>query len=564
MPAALTPLRPDAEIAQRIELRPITEIAAKLGLHEGDLELYGRVKAKVRLEAGDHRRPPSGSSKLILVTALTATRAGDGKTVTSIGLAQGLGQLGLSQCLCLRQPSLGPTFGIKGGAAGGGYAQVLPMEDINMHLTGDFHAITAANNLLSAVIDNHVHHDNEFGLDPERITWRRVLDLCDRQLRNCQIGLGGPTSGFPHFTGFDITAASEVMAILAMAKDGPDLRKRLSGIVVGYDRRGNPRRAEELGCVGAMEVLLKDAIMPNLVQTAEHTPAFIHCGPFANIAHGCNSLIATRLASRLADYVVSEAGFAADLGAEKFLHIKCRELGYMPAAAVLVVTCRALKLHGGVNATALKTENTGAICIGFANARTHIENLGKFGLPTVVAINRFDHDTDAELATVQRLCDAAGATHAISEVAHLGGEGGTALARAVVEASVAGNQPYKPLYPLTATLSDKIETIAREVYRSDGVDYDPTAQTQLENLERQGFGNLPICMAKTQTSLSDDPKRLGAPTGWRLRVRALKVSAGAGFVVPITGKMLLMPGMPRHGAAQRIRLAPDGRVVGLS
>ncbi|TPV93595.1 MAG: formate--tetrahydrofolate ligase [Myxococcales bacterium FL481] len=564
MPRPLSPLPPDAEIAQNTSLRPIEEIAAQLGLQDQDLEPYGRYKAKIRLEAGDGRKPPSGESKLILVTALTATSAGDGKTVTSIGLAQGLAHLGKSHCLCLRQPSLGPTFGIKGGAAGGGHAQVLPMEDINMHLTGDFHAITSANNLLSAVVDNHIYFDNEFDLDPAKLTWRRVLDLCDRQLRNCEIGLGGPSSGFPHPSGFDITAASEIMAVMALAKDREDLRARLGRMVVGYDRQGKPRRAEEFGCIGALEVLLKDALLPNLVQTTDHTPALLHCGPFANIAHGCNSLIATSLGTQIADYVVSEAGFAADLGAEKFLHIKCRELGYMPAAVVLVVTCRALKLHGGADAKDLKSENVEAVERGFDNPRVHIENLRKFGLPVVVAINRFDHDTDAELAAVARLCEQAGARHALSEVAHHGGEGGAALAQAVIEASAEGNRPYKPLYELSTPLRQKIETIAHEMYRADGVDFEPEAEAQLQQLENHGFGNLPVCMAKTQKSLSDDAKKLGAPTGWRLRVRSLKASAGAGFVVAMTGKMLLMPGMPRVGAAQNIGLQPDGRVVGLS
>ena len=560
----LSPLPPDAEIAQNTALRPIQDVARALDLGDDDLEPYGRYKAKVRLEATNGRTPPSGQSKLILVTALTATSAGDGKTVTSIGLAQGLANIGESHCLCLRQPSLGPTFGIKGGAAGGGHAQVLPMEDINMHLTGDFHAVTSANNLLSAVIDNHIYFDNELDLDPAQITWRRVMDLCDRQLRNCEIGLGGKASGFPHHTGFDITAASEIMAVLALAKDRDDLRARLSRIVVGYDRKGRPHRAEEFGCIGALEVLLKDALLPNLVQTIDHTPALLHCGPFANIAHGCNSLIATSMAAQLADYTITEAGFAADLGAEKFLHIKCRELGYMPAATVLVVTCRALKLHGGVAATELRTEDVAAVERGFANARVHIENLRKFGIPVVVAINRFDHDTNAELEAVMRSCEHAGATHALSEVAHRGGEGGAALARAVVEAAAGGNRDYTPLYGLATPLRAKIETIAREIYRADGVDFEPEAEDQLRTLEANGFGELPVCMAKTQKSLSDNASLLGAPTGWRLRVRGLKVSAGAGFVVALTGKMLLMPGMPRVGAAQQIGLLPNGRVVGLS
>jgi formate--tetrahydrofolate ligase len=527
---------PDVEIAQNAKLKPITEVAAKLDLGPEDLELYGTSKAKVRLETLD-RLSEREDAKIILVTALTATRSGDGKTVTSIGLAQGMGKLGLKHCLCLRQPSLGPTFGIKGGAAGGGYAQVLPMEDINMHLTGDFHAITSANNLLSAVVDNHVFFDNELQVDPERISWRRVIDLCDRQLRNCEVGLGGKSSGFPHPAGFDITAASEVMAVIALAKDRADLRARLSRMIVARDQAGNPLRAEQFGCVGAMEVLLKDAMLPNLVQTIEHTPVLIHAGPFANIAHGCNSVVATRMGAKLADYVITEAGFAADLGAEKFLDIKCRELGKMPAASVLVVTCRALKLHGGADAKALKDENVEAIRKGFANPRTHIENLRKYDVPVVVAINRFGFDTQGELDAVIELCNEMNVPYALSEVAHRGGEGGVALAKAVVEAAESGNRPLKPMYELGATLREKIETIATEIYRADGVDYEDTASSALDELESQGFGELPVCMAKTQLSLSDNPKLIGGPRGWRLGVR---------------------------GAAQKIGMDADGRIFGLS
>ncbi len=554
---------PDVEIAQGATLKPIAEVGAALGLDEHELELYGSKKAKVRLETMD-RLKAEDDGKLILVTALTATRSGDGKTVTSIGLAQGMGKLGINHALCLRQPSLGPTFGIKGGAAGGGFAQVLPMEDINMHLTGDFHAITSANNLMSAVIDNHVFFDNELDVHPEKILWRRVIDLCDRQLRNCEVGLGGSASGFPHSTGFDITAASEVMAVVAMASDRKDLRERLSRMVVAEDRSGKFLRAEQFGCIGALEVLLKDAMLPNLVQTIEHTPVLIHAGPFANIAHGCNSLIATRMGLKLADYAITEAGFAADLGAEKFLDIKCRELGIMPAAAVLVVTCRALKLHGGVNASILKEENVEAVREGFANARTHIENLQKFGIPVVVAINRFGFDSEGELRAVIDLCDGMKVRHAISEVAHRGGEGGGQLARTVIDAASDGNRPLRPIYDLKTSPREKIETVAREIYRADGVDFDEAALVQLDRLESQGFGELPVCMAKTQLSLSDNAKRIGAPRGWRLRVRGAKVSAGAGFIVVMTGKMLLMPGMPREGAAQKIGLDARGRIFGLS
>jgi formate--tetrahydrofolate ligase len=551
------------EIAQAAELAPISAVAEKLGLSSDDIEPYGRGKAKVRLEALErHADAPDG--KLILVTALTATRAGDGKTVTSIGLSQALSKIGKKQCLCLRQPSLGPTFGIKGGAAGGGYSQVLPMEDINMHLTGDLHAITTANNLLSACVDNEVFFDNELDIDPDQIVWRRVIDLCDRQLRNCEIGLGGKSSGFPHKTGFDITAASEVMAVLAMSGSRADLRERLGRMVVANGRDGKPRYAKDIGCIGAMEVLLKDAIMPNLVQTIEHTPVLMHAGPFANIAHGCNSVVATKAGLKLADYCITEAGFAADLGGEKFLHIKCRELGMMPAAVVLVATCRAMKMHGGVDKDDLETENVAAVEEGFANVRTHIENLRKFGVNVVVAINRFPSDTLAELAKVRELCDAMECPNAISEVCARGGDGGIELAEKVVEACEGGNKPVKPLYELEQSLHEKIETLAKEIYRADGVEYEEGAREQIDQLQEQGFGKLPICMAKTQLSLSDNPKLINAPRGWKLRVRRAKVSNGAGFVVVVTGKVLLMPGMPKEGAAQKIGMDADGRIYGLS
>lgn len=559
----LPPLPPDVEIAQAAELAPISAVAEKLGLTADDIEPYGRGKAKVRLEAFErHADGPDG--KLILVTALTATRAGDGKTVTSIGLSQALSKLGKKQCLALRQPSLGPTFGIKGGAAGGGYSQVLPMEDINMHLTGDLHAITTANNLLAACVDNAVHFDNELGIDPERIIWRRAVDLCDRQLRNCEIGIGGKAHGFPHKSGFDITAASEIMAVLALARDRADLRERLGRMVVAYGSDGKPRFARDIGCIGALEVLLKDAILPNLVQTIEHTPVLMHAGPFANIAHGCNSVVATKTALKLADYAITEAGFAADLGGEKFLHIKCRELGMMPAAVVVVATCRAMKMHGGVDKDDLKTENVGAVAEGFANVRTHIENMRKFGLNVVVAINRFPSDTLAELEKVSELCDAMDCPSAISEVCARGGDGGIELAEKVVEACKGGNKPVKPLYELEQSLHHKIEVLAKEIYRADGVEYEEGAREMIDDLEANGFGKLPVCMAKTQLSLSDDPKKVNAPRGWKLRVRRAKVSNGAGFVVVVTGKVLLMPGMPKVGAAQRIGMDDDGRIFGLS
>ncbi len=559
---ALFDLPPDAEIAQKTELKPITEIAHSLGLTEDQLEPYGRYKAKVHLDAENPAK--KGEAKVVLVSAMTATRFGDGKTVTSIGLGQGLSAIGKSNCICLRQPSLGPTFGIKGGAAGGGHSQVLPMEDINMHLTGDFHAVTSAHNLLAAVIDNHMNFGNDLNLDPERIVWRRVIDLCDRQLRQVEAGLGGKSNGFPHPTGFDITASSEVMAVLALSKDRKDLKERLGRMVVAYTEEGEIVRAEQMGCIGAMEVLLKDTLMPTLVQTTDATPCLIHAGPFANIAHGCNSIIATTMATRLADYVVTEAGFAADLGAEKFLHIKSRELGFAPAAVVLVVTARALKLHGGADENNLKQEDVAALKAGFENVQTHVENLSKFGIPTVVAINRFSQDTPAELEAIKEACQTIGARFAVSEVAHFGGEGGKDLAKAVVEAAEGGNKPLKPLYKLEDSLKSKIETLAREVYRADGVDYADGVEEQLKDLEEKGFGKLPICMAKTQKSLSDKSKLLGAPKGWRLKVRRVKVSAGAGFIVVLTGKMLLMPGMPKEGSFNNIHLDENEQVVGLS
>ena len=572
----LPELPPDAAIAQATKLAPIGSIAESLALGEDDLELYGRYKAKVNLELVEQRRATRPRGKLVLVTAMTATRFGDGKTVTSISLAQGFGQLGVSHCLALREPSLGPTFGIKGGAAGGGRSQVLPMEDINMHFTGDLHAITSANNLLAAVVDNHAFYQEQAirrgkteaaprDLDPEGIVWRRVLDICDRQLRHCQIGLGSKGDGFVHGSGFDITAASEVMAVLALAKDRADLRARLERMVVGWTRDGHPVRAGELDCIGALEVLLRDALAPNLVQTIERTPALIHCGPFANIAHGCNSRVATELALHSAEWTVTEAGFAADLGAEKFLDIKCRELGTFPACAVLVVTCRALKLHGNVPLAELSHENVAALTAGFANVRVHLDNLRTvYRLPVVVAINRFGFDSHAELQAVIDLVEGEGARWAISEGFGRGGEGAVALAQAVMAAGVEGNRPVQGAYELDASLRDKIETLATRVYRADGVDWSPEAQADLERLAAAGVEGLPICVAKTQHSLSDNPELRGAPSGWRLRVAGLKLSAGAGFVVVRTGDLMLMPGMPKNSSAQKIGLDEDGNIFGLS
>lgn len=566
----------DAEIAQSATLEPITKVAESLELGPDQLELYGRYKAKIDLGVVDERRASRPRGKLVLVTAMTATRFGDGKTVTSIGLAQGLGKTNRRHCLALREPSLGPTFGIKGGAAGGGYAQVLPMEDINMHFTGDLHAITSANNLLAAATDNRVHFEQrairrgkaeatDATVDPERIVWRRVLDICDRQLRNCTLGQGKASDGFPHQSGFDITAASEVMAVLALAKDRADLRARLERMVVAWTKGGQPVRAGELGCIGALEVLLKDALAPNLVQTIEHTPALIHCGPFANIAHGCNSIVATELALHSADWCVTEAGFAADLGAEKFLDIKCRELGHFPSAVVLVVTCRAMKLHGGVDLDAVGAENVEAIEAGFANVRVHLDNLRRvYGVPVVVSLNRFHFDTDAEIAAVRRLVEAEQADLALYEGFARGGEGAVELADKVAAAAEGGNQALRPVYDLDMSLKEKVERLAREVYRADGVDWSEEAEADLARIKEHGADALPICVAKTQHSISDNPKLRGAPSGWRLRVGGLRLSAGAGFVVVRTGDLMLMPGMPKRSAAQVIGFGPDGNIVGLS
>jgi formate--tetrahydrofolate ligase len=572
----LPELPPDAAIAQATKLAPIGTIAKQLGLSDDDLELYGRYKAKVSLGVVEQRRATRPRGKLVVVTAMTATRFGDGKTVSSISLAQGLGKLGVSHCLALREPSLGPTFGIKGGAAGGGRSQVLPMEDINMHFTGDLHAITSANNLLAAVVDNEAFYQEQeirqgkaesrpSDMDPERIIWRRVLDVCDRQLRNCQIGLGKRGDGFPHASGFDITAASEVMAVMALAKDRADLRARLERMVVAWTRDGRPIRAGSLECIGALEVLLRDALAPNLVQTIEKTPALIHCGPFANIAHGCNSRVATELAMHSADWTVTEAGFAADLGAEKFLDIKCRELGTFPAAAVLVVTCRALKLHGNVPLGELGKENVPALTAGFANVRVHLDNLRSvFGLPVVVGINRFGFDSQAELQAVADLVEAEGARWAINEGWGRGGEGAVALAEQVMAAAAEGNRPLRPSYELGISLREKVEKLATRVYRADGVDWSREAEADLERIVAAGGDALPICVAKTQHSLSDNEELKGAPKGWRLRVGGLKLSAGAGFVVVRTGDLMLMPGMPKKSSTQKIGLDANGNIFGLS
>ena len=553
----------DIEISQKAEMKPIQDIASILNLNEEDLEVYGKYKAKLEDQSWERIKDrPDG--KLILVTAVTPTPAGEGKTCTSIGLAQAFGKLGVEHALALREPSMGPTFGIKGGAAGGGYSQVLPMEDINMHFTGDLHAIAAAHNLLAAVVDNSMHFDNPLDLDPDRVTWRRTLDVCDRQLRNCEAGLGSKFDGFPHSTGFDIVAASEVMTIMALAKDMEDLRERLGRIVVGYNRSGKPVFARELNCIGSLCVILKDALKPNLVQTTEHTPVMIHCGPFGNIAHGCNSVRATKMALKLAPYVVTEAGFAADLGAEKFIHIKCRQAGLNPNAAVLVATIRALKFHGGVEKENLGVENVEALREGCQNLKTHAENVRKYGLPVVVAINRFPTDTDEELETVRLFCESIGVDCELSEVVARGGDGGIELAKTVKR--LVDETPGAPsyLYDLEDNLKTKIEAVAREIYRADGVDYTEEAEASIARLEENQLDQWPVCMAKTQSSLSDDPKKKNAPRGWRLQVRDVKVSNGAGFIVALTGKMMLMPGMPKEAAFNRIDIDSEGRISGLS
>jgi formate--tetrahydrofolate ligase len=553
----------DIEISQNAAMKPIAEIAQQLGIKDDDLEQYGKYKAKIENDVWESVKDrPDG--KLILVTAVTPTPAGEGKTCTSIGLAQAFGQLGVKHALALREPSMGPTFGIKGGAAGGGFSQVLPMEDINMHFTGDLHAIAAAHNLLSAVLDNSMHFENPLEIDPEKVTWRRTIDLCDRQLRNGEIGLGSKFDGFPHKTGFDIVAASEVMTIMALASDINDLRKRLGRIVVAYNTSGKPVFARELNCIGSLCVILKDALKPNLVQTCEHTPVFVHCGPFGNIAHGSNSVSATRLALKLAPYVVTEAGFAADLGAEKFVNIKCRQAGLKPNGAVLVATVRALKFHGGVEKEDLSTENLVALKTGCENLRTHAENVQKYGLPVVVAINRFPTDTPAELDIVRKFCEEMGVQSSLSEVVAKGGEGGLDLANKIKK--IVDDTPGTPnfYYKTSDPIKSKIETVAREIYRADGVDYTEEAEKSIQVLEENGLADWPICMAKTQASLSDDPKKRNAPRGWRLQVRDVKVSNGAGFIVALTGKMMLMPGMPRESAVQKIDIDSNGRITGLS
>ncbi|MBQ9062416.1 MAG: formate--tetrahydrofolate ligase [Eubacterium sp.] len=552
----------DIEIAQACTPLHITEVADKIGIDHTYLEQYGNYKAKVDYRMlKDLQDRPDG--KLILVTAITPTPAGEGKTTTSVGLTDGLRKIGKNAVVALREPSLGPVFGIKGGAAGGGYAQVIPMEDINLHFTGDFHAIGAANNLLAAMLDNHIQQGNALGIDPKQITWKRAVDMNDRQLRSIVDGLGGKMQGVPREDGFEITVASEIMAILCLARDIPDLKERLGNIVVGYNYQGDPVTARDLKAQGAMAALLKDALKPNLVQTLEGTPAFIHGGPFANIAHGCNSVTATRMAMKLGDYAVTEAGFAADLGAEKFFDIKCRMAGLTPSAVVLVATVRALKYHGGVPKDDLNNENLEALEKGIPNLLQHVDNIKNvFGLPCVVAVNAFPTDTQAELQLLQDKCAELGVNAVLSEVWAKGGEGGTALAEEVVRLCEQPNQ-FAQSYPLDLPLQEKLDMICRRIYHADGVELTPAAKKQAARLTELGYGGLPVCMAKTQYSFSDDPKLLGAPEGFTVTVRNLKVSAGAGFIVALTGEIMTMPGLPKVPAAERIDVDEDGKISGL-
>ena len=558
----------DIEIAQATQPEHIRAIAEKAGVAEEHLELYGNYKAKVdyNLLVEDRHEP----GKLVLVTAINPTPAGEGKTTTTVGLADALARQGRNVVVALREPSLGPVFGIKGGAAGGGYAQVIPMEDINLHFTGDFHAIGAANNLLAAMLDNHIQQGNELGIDVRKITWKRVVDMNDRQLRNVVDGMGGKAHGVPREDGFDITVASEIMAIFCLSTSITDLKERLARIVVGYTRDDKPVTAGDLKAQGAMAALLKDALKPNLVQTLEGTPAFVHGGPFANIAHGCNSIMATRMAMALGDYCVTEAGFGADLGAEKFLDIKCRLAGLKPDAVVVVATVRALKNHGGVAKADLNEENLEALEAGLPNLLQHVENITQvYQLPCVVAINRFPSDTEAELALVERNCRQLGVNVALSEVWAKGGEGGQALADEVVRLCEEGDaegrsaQTFQYAYGDDLSLAQKIEAIATRVYRADGVDFEPKAAAELKKLEDLGFGGMPVCMAKTQYSFSDDANKLGAPRGFRITVRNVKVSAGAGFVVALTGDIMTMPGLPKVPAAERIDVDETGKISGL-
>ena len=555
-------MKTDIEIAQEAQMLPITEVVKEIGLTADDLELYGKYKAKI---SNEHLKKIEGNKKgkLILVTAINPTPAGEGKTTTSVGLGQALGKLGKKAIIALREPSLGPCFGIKGGAAGGGYAQVVPMEDLNLHFTGDFHAITSANNLLAALLDNHIQQGNALRIDTRQIVWKRCLDMNDRVLRNVVVGLGSKTDGFVREDHFVITVASEIMAILCLATDLEDLKDRLGKIIVAYDLDGKPVTAKDLQAVGAMAALLKDAILPNVIQTLEHTPALVHGGPFANIAHGCNSVRATTAALSMADYVVTEAGFGADLGAEKFFDIKCRQAGLSPDAVVLVATIRALKYNGGVPKTELSAENVEALEKGIVNLEKHIENLQKYKVPVVVTLNSFVTDSEAEIAFVKQFCEERGCEFAISEVWEKGGKGGIALAEKVLKTLEEKESHFEPLYPSELPLTEKIETVAKEIYGAKGVNYTAAAKKQLAKLTELGFGDLPVCMAKTQYSLSDDPALLGRPKDFDITVREAYVSAGAGFVVVLTGAVMTMPGLPKQPAAFGIDVDESGKITGL-
>ena len=556
-------MKKDVEIAQEAKMLPITEVAKVLDIPSDELEQYGKYKAKLSYSYIKENMDRE-DGKLVLVTAINPTPAGEGKTTTNVGLSMALSRLGKKTVTTLREPSLGPCFGVKGGAAGGGYSQVVPMDDINLHFTGDFHAITSAHSLLAALLDNHIHQGNKLGIVTKRIVWKRVVDMNDRALRNIVIGLGGKGDGVTRENGYDITVASEIMAILCLATDLDDLKERLSKMVVAYNYDGEDVTAGDLEATGAMALLLKDAIKPNLVQTLDNTPAFIHGGPFANIAHGCNSVVATKTALKLGDYVITEAGFGADLGAEKFFDIKCRYAGLKPDCVVIVATVRALKMNGGVAKDNLAEENLDALRAGSSNLIRHIENVAKFGVPSVVAINRFPTDTDAELELLDKICEEYGVKVVLSEVFAKGAEGGMDLAEEVVRICEEGKADFKPLYDLDLSIEEKMEKIAKEIYRADGVDFTPAAKKQIKELTKLGYDKLPICVAKTQYSFSDDATLLGAPTGFTITVRELRVSAGAGFIVALTGSIMTMPGLPKVPAANGMDILSDGTIIGLS
>lgn len=555
-------VKSDIEIAQECQMKPIEEIAAQLKLTKDDWEPYGRYKAKISLDVLD-RLHNQEDGKVILVTAISPTPAGEGKSTVTVGLGQGLSRIGKNAIIALREPSLGPCMGMKGGAAGGGYSQVVPMEDINLHFTGDLHAITTAHNALAAFLDNHIHQGNDLNIDVRRVIWKRVVDLNDRTLRQVVVGLGGPFQGVPRETGFDITVASEIMAILCLANNLKELKNRIANIVVAYNFEQNPVTVKDLKVEGALTLLLKDALKPNLVQTLEHTPALIHGGPFANIAHGCNSIIATKMAAKLADYVVTEAGFGADLGAEKFLNIKARYAGFKPSLVVIVATIRALKMHGGALKDELKNENLDALERGMDNLLKHIDTIKAFGLPFVVSVNRFISDTDAEISLLQKLCKEAGSEAILTDVWAKGGAGAETLAEKVVSLIDSEENHFDHLYTLDSSIEEKIETIAKKVYGASGVEFSAKAKKQIKQFEKYGWGKLPICMAKTQYSLSDDPLKLGRPAGFTITIRELRPSIGAGFIVALTGDVMTMPGLPKYPAALRMDVSDDGKAIGL-